>query len=245
MLRRPGTGRSLPLVLLHGLNDDASSWMPLIALLDPAIEAVAWDAPGFGASDPLAPVEPTSEDYAAALEMMLNVLGHSRVVLAGHSLGALFAGRFAASRPDRVAALALISPVLGHRTPVGTAAAGMDGGAKTPPWHRDLAPHTAGGCIVAFAIGCSICQGGIVQAAHAQIGRDLPVDAEAIHAPMLVAVGAEDRVTPPANANGVHAALNHAIGLEVVPLAGHMLLQERPHAVAQMLTKLVLEASGV
>ena len=48
-------------------------------------------------------------------------LNHHDIALAGHSLGALFAASFARYHPDRVSALALISPALGYGVAPGAA----------------------------------------------------------------------------------------------------------------------------
>ena len=50
-----------------------------------------------------------------------NGLGVGCIILAGHSLGALLTVNFAASRPERVAALALLSPASGYRVLQGQA----------------------------------------------------------------------------------------------------------------------------
>ncbi|HYZ30648.1 MAG TPA: alpha/beta fold hydrolase, partial [Crenalkalicoccus sp.] len=112
LLRRPGAAP--PFVLLHGIGSDAESWSPLLRLLDPARAVIAWDAPGYGGSDALAEAAPTPQAYATKLAGLLEALGIPRAILVGHSLGALFAARFAAGWPDRMAAVALISPALGN-----------------------------------------------------------------------------------------------------------------------------------
>jgi pimeloyl-ACP methyl ester carboxylesterase len=114
LLIRPGTGGLPPLVLLHGIGSNAAGWAPVMAVLDPRLHAIAWEAPGYGGSMPLPPPHPSPADYAPRLEAVLDAFGLGRVVLAGHSLGTLFAAAFAAGNPQRVAALALFSPSTGH-----------------------------------------------------------------------------------------------------------------------------------
>src|SRR5687768_17084812 len=49
-------------------------------------------------------------DWMAAIDGLIDQTGETRVALVGASFGALAAARYAARRPDRVAALILVSP---------------------------------------------------------------------------------------------------------------------------------------
>ncbi|MDR3097590.1 MAG: alpha/beta fold hydrolase, partial [Paraburkholderia sp.] len=107
-----------PLVLLHGIGSGAASWVQQFEALGAAVQkprrVLAWDAPGYGASTPVASASPVAADYARVLAGWLDALGIERCVLAGHSLGAIMAGAFAAAHPERVAGLLLISPAGGY-----------------------------------------------------------------------------------------------------------------------------------
>src|SRR5205823_12453310 len=70
--------------------------------LSTRFRVVAWDAPGYGASTPLAIEHPDAGNYAAALDAWLGALGVDRCHLVGQSLGTLIAARFAAAQPGRV-----------------------------------------------------------------------------------------------------------------------------------------------
>ncbi|UFN48176.1 alpha/beta hydrolase [Roseomonas sp. OT10] len=250
-LRRDGGGGALPLVLLHGIGSNARSWERLLDLLDPHATAIAWDAPGYGGSDALAPAAPGPADYAEALERLLDALGLDRVRLVGHSLGCLFAARFAATRADRVATLALLSPALGYGVPPGmplpAAVQGrIDELERMGPvafaaaraarlvYRPEEKPEVL--AAVRAAMG-AVRPDGYAQAVRALGAGDLLADAARIEAPTAVAVGLEDVVTPPANAHRLHDALRHAGALLEVPGAGHALPQERPEAVAALLTE--------
>ena len=258
-LHRPGTGNAPPLVLLHGIGSNAESWGPLLTALDPAIDAIAWDAPGYGASEPLAEAAPTPTHYAVCLAMFLAALRLDRVSVAGHSLGALFAARFAVARPMQVAAMALLSPALGYGVAVGAplppaGQARIDdldrlGPAEFAAQRAHRLVHRADDKTAVLA-GVRRAMAGVRSPGYAQAVRALGsgtllADAARIAAPTLVAVGAEDVVTPPDNARSVHAALRHKGALEVVPDAGHALPQEAPSVVAQLLATLILEGSHV
>jgi len=49
-LERPGSGGVI--VLLHGIGSNAASFTPLLAHLPKALRVIAWNAPGYGGSDP-------------------------------------------------------------------------------------------------------------------------------------------------------------------------------------------------
>ena len=70
-LARDGAG--IPIVLLHGIGSNAQSFEPLMRALDRP--ALAWDAPGYGASEPLAAQWPDASDYAAAVDRWLAGVG--------------------------------------------------------------------------------------------------------------------------------------------------------------------------
>jgi pimeloyl-ACP methyl ester carboxylesterase len=103
-----------PLVLLHGIGSAAASFRYQHDELSARYRVVAWDAPGYGASTPLAPEHPDASDYAAALDAWLGALDIARCHMLGHSLGTLIAARFAAEQPERVVSLTLSSIARGH-----------------------------------------------------------------------------------------------------------------------------------
>ncbi|MBB3230536.1 alpha/beta fold hydrolase [Halomonas stenophila] len=108
------SGAGPAIVLLHGISSGAASWAPL-ALHLAGYRLLAWDAPGYGDSQPLAAAEPTAADYAARLDAWLDALGIERCVLVGHSLGAMMASAYAARRPEQLTGVILADPALGYR----------------------------------------------------------------------------------------------------------------------------------
>ncbi|MGG5817724.1 alpha/beta fold hydrolase [Falsiroseomonas sp. HW251] len=241
LLRREGTGPTL--VLLHGIGSNAESWRPMVSALPHDADVVAWWAPGYGDSRPVRPERPTPADYAARLAQVLDGLSLDRVALVGHSLGCLFAGAFALAHPDRVAALALLSPALGYGVAPGAALppgvqARIDDLAELGP--RAFAAKRAGRLVhrpeslpaVREAMS-AVNLPGYAQAVHALGAGDLLRDAKRLP-PALVACGEFDAITPPSNACALHAALP-ASTLHIVPEAGHALPQDQPGAVAALL----------
>jgi len=255
VLRRAGAPGGVPLVLLHGIGSDAETWTRMIEALDPAIEVMAWDAPGYGQSTPLGEASPTPSHYADQLIDVLDMLAWHKVFLAGHSLGTLFAARFAARYPDRVAGLALLSPALGYGVTAGqdlpahvqariddlTLFGIRDFAAKRAPRLVHL-PETKPDVLASVQRAmAAVRPDGYAQAVHALGAGTLLMDAGKITVPALVAVGRHDVVTPPDNARALHAALPHPRPLVLVDGAGHALPQENPEIIAQLLTNLLQE----
>jgi pimeloyl-ACP methyl ester carboxylesterase len=96
-----------PLILLHGYTDNSRSW----SLLAPHLggrHIYALDLRGHGGSDAPAccyGIDAFSQDLLG----FMDALGIDRADLAGHSLGSMTAGVFAAEHPERVDRLVLIS----------------------------------------------------------------------------------------------------------------------------------------
>jgi pimeloyl-ACP methyl ester carboxylesterase len=257
-LRRAGQANGATVVLLHGIGSNAASYEPLIAALPASCDVIAWNAPGYGGSQPVAANQPSPADYADALDKLVRALDLPPFVLVGHSLGCLFAARFAANHPDRVRALALLSPALGYRvTPGAALPAGVqariddivalgpaDFAAKRAArliHDPDRKPNVLAAVRAAMA---AVDTAGYTQAVHALGAGDLIADAARIEAPVAVAVGAEDVITPPDNARTLRATLRHPAGFHEIPGAGHALPQEDPSAVGELLVELLERHGG-
>ncbi|MFI4992392.1 MAG: alpha/beta fold hydrolase [Solirubrobacterales bacterium] len=106
------SGEGSPLVLLHGLTATRRYVVMGSRLLERSgRRVIAYDARGHGRSTPA--LDPSAYGYerlAADLLAILDALGLERAVLAGASMGAHTAVRFALRHPERVAALGLITP---------------------------------------------------------------------------------------------------------------------------------------
>ncbi len=106
------SGEGSPLVLLHGLTATRRYVVMGSRLLERSGgRVIAYDARGHGRSTPAS--DPSAYGYeslAADLLAVLDALGLERAVLAGASMGAHTAVRFALRHPERVAALGLITP---------------------------------------------------------------------------------------------------------------------------------------
>ncbi len=96
-----------PMLLIHGLGDEADTWRYLLPSLAAHHRVIAPDLPGFGRSDK--PDRPyTIPFFQGVLLELLDSLEGQRVTLIGHSLGAVIAQTLALSCPERVVRLVLI-----------------------------------------------------------------------------------------------------------------------------------------
>jgi pimeloyl-ACP methyl ester carboxylesterase len=105
-------GEGIPVVLLHGLTATRRYVVMGSRSLERAGHRVlAYDARGHGSSAPAPdPAAYGYEELSGDLGAVLDATGVRRAVLAGASMGAHTALRFALEQPQRVAALVLITP---------------------------------------------------------------------------------------------------------------------------------------
>lgn len=104
----PPDGR--PLVLLHGLSADATSWRPVIERGAPTWRTYAVDLRGHGRAE-RTPGNYRLDDYVDDIDKLLDEIGQP-AVLVGHSLGAIIAASLAQAQRPLVAALFLEDPPL-------------------------------------------------------------------------------------------------------------------------------------
>jgi pimeloyl-ACP methyl ester carboxylesterase len=121
-------GEGPPIVLTHGLTATRRYLvMGSSALQRSGFRVIAYDARGHGQSTPASgPGAYGYERLAADLLTVLDATGAQRALLAGASMGAHTAVRFALEHPDRVAALAIITPAFDPTL--------ADGGMDLPGW---------------------------------------------------------------------------------------------------------------
>jgi pimeloyl-ACP methyl ester carboxylesterase len=232
---------ALPLVLLHGIGSGAASWVQQFEVLGATRRVLAWDAPGYGASTPVAAESPNAVDYATVLNGWLDALGIERCVLLGHSLGAIIAGAFAVAYPQRVAGLLLLSPAGGY----GSACAEVRNTKRDQRLAmlnelgpQGLAEQRSTNMLSAQANDDArawvrwnmsrVIPHGYAQATHLLANADLAADLARCTGRIDVAVGADDTITPPAVCERL--ALAARTPLQVVPQAGHAGYIEAPAA---------------
>ena len=231
-----GGSEATPIVFLHGVGSDKSVWRPQLEYFGRERRALAFDYPGYGASDP-APQGTTRDDYAAAILSAMRELGVERSHICGLSLGGVVAIALYTQAPERCASLILADtfavhpdgPAILERSRAGVETSGLRQMAEgridvvlaepADPAVRSDAIETMGRIDpTAYLIG-----------AEAVWLADQRERAEAIRVPTLVLCGAEDKVAPPALTTEL-ASLIPGAREEVIEHAGHLSNLEQPGA---------------
>jgi len=234
----PGSNRP-PLVLLHAFPLDARMFDRLRDML-PGIDLHTPDLPGFGGTR-VPPDEPDLARYAAAVIDRLDAAGIARAVIGGVSMGGYVTLCLLGTWPERVAGLVLADTRSTVDTPdalAGRLSKAADAQRHGLPSGDDLVapllgPAAAEGARTeAAALAASATPAAFAWAQRAMAARGDTTDVlAAAGLPTLVIVGADDTVTPPADA----AALAEAAGssaapvtLVQIPAAGHLTPIETP-----------------
>lgn len=239
--------------LLHGIGGGKSGWpWQLEALARAGYHAVAWDMPGYGQSDPVAPY--TLERLAVALERLIEHVGAPRNILLGHSMGGMVAQEACALFPQRVHGLILsgTSPAFGR--PDGAwqqeflrqRLRPLDEGQRLP----DLAPGLVAGIVapgadpagVALAIEVmSAVPAATYRAALAALVQfDRRASLPAIGVPTLVLAGEHDGNAPPAVMQKMAERIPGA-RYQCLPGAGHLASMERPRLFNEAVLRFLAE----
>jgi len=246
-VRECGAGPAI--VCLHGIGSGSASWLDTALLLQGEARLIAWDAPGYGASTPLAAEAPTAHDYAQRLHGLLDALDIHSCVLVGHSLGALTAA--SAARPgsplaSRISKLLLISPAAGYGAAVRAQAQARVRAERLGTLEQlgvaGMAAKRSGRLVSQHASETArqwvrwnmarLHEEGYRQAVELLCGADLLADLPPAM-PVRVACGALDVVTTPKACAEV--AGQCGVPLELLPDAGHASYVEQPAAVAALL----------
>lgn len=109
-VRDTGPKTAPTLILLHGFGSSLQTWDGWTARLERSYRIVRLDLPGAGLSDP----DPTGDYTDARTHMLIfnlmDKLGIQKAAFVGNSLGGRVVWTFAATHPERVNKLVLISP---------------------------------------------------------------------------------------------------------------------------------------
>jgi pimeloyl-ACP methyl ester carboxylesterase len=238
-------GEQPPVVLIHGAGGTHLFWPPEIRRL-PAAAVYSLDLPGHGKSSGCG-LQSISSNAQVLLEWV-DALELNRAVFVGHSMGGAIALQFALENPTRVLGLGLFSTAA--RLPVNPDLMELTSTSTTYP--------TAVEKLISWSFSPETPER-LQELAHKRMLEtratvlhgdflacsefDLVPRLGEISPPALVLCGAGDKMTPLRQSQFLTAELPQA-RLEVIEAAGHMVMLERPHAVAQVLMSFLGEITA-
>lgn len=234
-------GGGVPLLFVHGFPLDGTLWQPQVDALSDEYRVIVPDLRGFGGST--VSLAMTMEQYADDLRAFLDELRIDEVVLVGLSMGGYVALAFCRLAPNRLRGLVLVDTrpqadsdeARANRT--ATARQVMEDGAAAladSMLDRLVSPATLKNQpdLVSSIRDMMARQSvfGIVAALYGMAERrdSRPMLGD-ISVPTLVVVGADDVITPVAEAESMVEAIPGS-ELVVIPDAGHLSNLEQPRA---------------
>jgi 3-oxoadipate enol-lactonase len=233
-----GTDSGPPILFLHGVGSDKSVWRPQLDHFRGQRTAIAMDYPGYGESE-LRPGA-TRDDYARAGLAALDAMGRDTAHICGLSLGGVVAIAMHAIAPRRCVSLTLADTFAVH--PDGQAIYDRSIGAS-----RDMRAMAEARVEALLAEPADPAVRSEVVETMARIDPEaFRIGAEAvwladqrdrvasIAVPTLILCGDQDRPTPPALSEELHAMIPGS-RLEMIAGAGHLTNLERPEAFNRLL----------
>ncbi|TKA97830.1 alpha/beta fold hydrolase [Cereibacter changlensis] len=242
-LRDSGPRDGPPVILIHGFGSSLHTWNAWAAALESDRRVIRFDLPGHG----LSPADRTG-DYSDARVMavvigIMDRLAVRRADFVGNSIGGRIAFTFAATHPERVRKLVLVSPD-GYESPgfrYGVAPeVPMVAGAMRLWLPRPLLRLTLG---AAFADSAAVTEPlvsryydlirapGVRAAMLERMRQTVLVPPEPllarVKAPVLLLWGEEDALIPVSTARGYVRALPH-VQTVLLPQLGHVPQEEGP-----------------
>ena len=236
---REGSGE--PILWITGLAISSEVFSPVIGRYAAGFDCIRYDSRGAGRS--YVPWRPTSiPELAADAVHLLDALDIGSAHVYGLSMGGMVAQEVALRFPDRVRALVLggtthggpqaalpspaIAVALASRGTPAARRAELAGRALFTPSFREREPERVRRYLGHLGRHRASARG-LVSHLAAAAYHDTRARLGRITAPTLVMHGAQDELTPPANAQLLAQAIP-AARLALVPDAGHLYLLEQP-----------------
>jgi len=241
-------GRGEPVILLHGTGGEGARWMPTIRGLASDFRVIALDQIGFGQSDK-PPTIYHGGVFAGFLAAFMKELGVAKASLVGQSMGAGVALAVAVKNPQLVERMVLVNGG-GYRS--------GDASPRTSPpdWHArqianagtlaesreymeklyydhsfvtdELVEHN-----LILRLRSAYTIESMQTANERGLGGVTEDEVRAIKAPTLLVWGANDKLSPPANADKLNAAIKGSRKV-LIDKAGHYPFLEHPDKFNQL-----------
>ena len=235
-------GRGAPVILLHGSGGEGARWMPTIQGLAPDFRVIAPDQIGWGASDKPMTIY-HSGVFAEFLARFMREIGVSKASLVGQSMGAGVALQMAVHYPQLVDRMVLVNgggfrsaneaPRAGatdwHARQIsnaGTLAESREYLEKMYYNHSLISDALVEHNLILRLRSAYTAES--VQMANARgLGGLSEEQVRGIKVPTLLVWGANDKLSPPANADKLNAAISGSRKV-LIDKAGHYPFIEHP-----------------
>ncbi len=248
-------GEGETIFFLHGIGGNRTNWHDNMRDLAPRFRVMAWDARGYGNSDDYD--GPLSFDHF--VDDLLRVFYHfgiGRLHLVGLSMGAAIAAYFHSKHPERLMTLTLCDTDMGFNRYSQDERADF-ARLRRDPLAEGVSPADIAGDVARALIGdpgnaalferlresmSRVRPASYIKAFDALVAREDDTDLYTdIRVPLLLVVGALDRVTPPALVREIHAHAPHAT-FRMIEGAGHLANIEKPREFNSTLRDFILSA---
>ena len=252
--REKGGGQ--PIFFFYGIGAGSEYWEDQFSILASDYHTIAWDMPGYGASDNISAPPFDVDSYTRVAVELISTLGIRNCHFVGQSLGALIAARVAAQFPELVQSLTLSHPLVGlggmpERERGAVAAARIR-------LFEELGPlrfaHEKGPAILAPNANQALQQKvirlmsgarvqGVRNAVRMMTNADIFSDLSLIKVPTMVVCGDCDPVASFKVCRSISAASN-IVELKVLSAVGHYGAVEKPRDYAELLKRFFKKLSA-
>lgn len=228
-----GSPAAKPLVLLHGQDSSATSWLYNVADLAPAFRIYAVDTVGdFGKSRPTR-LPGNRVDYACWLLDVFDQLQIDQADLAGLSYGGFLTMNFALACPERVGRIVLLAPGIPNFGPPTMQWASYGLPMMSMPSRFTVSRFIKGASTAGYTSSDPIHEQmivGMTSLQHVSFMRPVFTDEELGHlrVPTLLLIGDHEIMYAPQKALDRAAALIPGLRVQLVADAAHMLNSDQP-----------------
>jgi pimeloyl-ACP methyl ester carboxylesterase len=260
-------GSGTPIVFIHGLSGSWQNWLEQLPVFAREHRVIAFDLPGFGASE-MPAQKITISGYGRFVNALLDKLGVGSAVVVGNSMGGFIGVELAIRFPERVERLVLVSAAglsieylrneralavlnaVENRLAAysGWLASRSDALARRPGARRMIfgivahRPERLPGPLVAEQVRGSG-KPGFVPALDALTDYPIRDRLGEIGCPTLIVWGAEDKLVPARDADEFARLIPNSRKV-VWPETGHVAMLERPAAFNTLLEEFLAEKPG-
>lgn len=243
---------SAALVFLHGIGGSGEIWKPQVDHFAGRHRVLAWNAPGYGGTEPIADV--TFPKLAERLAEDMSADGLERPVIIGHSFGGMVAQQLVCGYPERVGGLILSGTSSAFGNPDGdfqkkfieARTKPLDAGKTMADVAAKVAPSLVGSSAPAEAVDLAIaCMSAVPKNTYRAIVAlltrfDLRSVLSEISAPTLLVAGSEDKTAPAPMMERMAARIPGA-GFATIKGAGHLAPLEQPAEFNQLIETFIAE----